>query len=179
MQQDVTHAFGQRVNDADAERILVGAECLGLGHYSTLTHCRTLVKWYAANVATPTPQYVRDLSLTGEFNTLTDDQINYVIEDEVVYMYQSPDMVAEDLHTRVVGLHTAHILKTGLSMGGNGNNGQQGPLIQAKVGQLEKRWGLAQAPQQPGDGLDTTTEYGRRCLRLLKSRFPSLRTTQP
>ena len=133
---------------------------------------------YAANVATPTPQYVRDLSLTGEFNALTDDQINYVIEDEVVYMYQSPDMVAEDLHTRVVGLHTAHILKTGLSMGGNGNNGQQGPLIQAKVGQLEKRWGLAQAPQQPGDGLDTTTEYGRRCLRLLKSRFPSLRTTQ-
>lgn len=120
----------------------------------------------------PTPQYVRELSLTGEFDALTDDQIDNVIHDEVTYMYLQ--VVPEDLYTRVVGLHTAHILATTLA-GGGGGGGQQGPLIQAKVDKLEKRWGMVQKPIQPGAGLDESTPYGRRCIRLLRSRVPAMR----
>ncbi len=127
-------------------------------------------------MAIPTPQYVRDLSLTGEFNTITDDQINYVITDEVLYMYESAVFAAADMHTRVVGLHTAHILKVALMLEGGGNQ-QVGQLVSAKVGPLEKKWGLAQQAVAPGDGLDETTQYGRRCVRLLRSYLPSVMTS--
>lgn len=125
-------------------------------------------------MAAPTPQYVRDLSLTGEFDLVTDSQINNVILDEVIYHYES--MTTEDLYTRVVGLHTAHILKLALVAEGGGGGGQ-GDLIAVKVGPLEKRFGQSQQAVVVGEGLDMTTSYGRRCLALLTARLPSVRTT--
>lgn len=118
-----------------------------------------------------TPQYVRDLSLTGQFDAIGDGPIQNVI-DRVVLLYKS--VVPEDLYVPVVGLHTAHLLVGLLAQQANGV--AQGPLASAKVDKLEKRW-AAPAVVVPGPGLDDTTSYGRECKRLLRSRLPSLRAT--
>jgi hypothetical protein len=117
------------------------------------------------------PQYVRDLSIKGEFATLTDGQIQNVI-DRVVLLYLS--LTPEDLYVPVVGLHTAHLL---VKLGAGGGGGGNGPLSSAKVGPLEKKFAVGIV--QPSDGLDATTPYGAECLRLLKSRLPAMRTSAP
>jgi len=149
---------------------LVGGE-----HASNLAAAARRVKRYDQAVAEPSPQYVRDLSITGEFATISDGAISNVI-DEVVLLYQS--MTAEDLYERVVGLHTAHILKSALTAAG-GQGGGKGALTRAKVGPLEKQYADLVKPVQPSDGLDDSTEYGRRCKRLLRSRLPAMRTSKP
>ena len=116
------------------------------------------------------PQYVRVLSIKGEFATLTDGQIQNVI-DRVVLLYLS--LTPEDLYVPVVGLHTAHLL---VKLGA-GKVGANGPLSSAKVGPLEKKFAVGIV--QPSDGLDATTPYGAECLRLLKSRLPAMRTSAP
>ncbi len=124
-------------------------------------------------MAAPTPQYVRDLSVTGEFAALTDAQITNVVE-RVVLNYKS--MTAEDLYLPVVGLHTAHLLyKLLFGPQGGGNNGQ-GPKTRVKVDKLEKQWaGPNNAQVVVGSGLDDTTPYGQECLRLLRGRLPAMR----
>lgn len=124
-------------------------------------------------MADPSPQYVRDLSLTGEFADLTDGQIQNVI-DRVVLNYAS--MTTEDVYVPIVGLHTAHLL-VGLLASTAGGGGGKGSLVSVKVGPLEKRYGAAVAPVKSSVGLDETTPYGRECLRLYRSRRPSLRAT--
>ena len=124
-------------------------------------------------MAAPTPQYVRDLSLTGEFAELTDGQVQNVI-DRVVLNYES--MTTENLYEAIVGLHTAHLL-VGLLASTPGGGGGKGSLVSVKVGPLEKRYGAAVAPVKASSGLDDTTPYGRECLRLFRSRRPSLRAT--
>ena len=126
-------------------------------------------------MAEPSPQYVRDLSITGEFATISDGAISNVI-DEVVLLYQS--MTGEDLYERVVGLHTAHILKSALTAAG-GQGGGKGAMTSARVGPLEKKFADLVKPVQLGEGLDDSTEYGRLCKRLLRSRLPAMRTSAP
>ena len=124
-----------------------------------------------------TPQYVRDLSIQGEFNALTDGQIQNVI-DRVLPLYKQ--LVPEDLYLPVTGLHTAHLIKSQLLEGGvGGGGGGGGQLIMAKVGPLEKRYAQNVVPIKPASGLDDSTSYGRECERLLRSRFPSIRTSNP
>lgn len=127
-------------------------------------------------MAEPSPQYVRDLSITGEFAAISDGVISNVIV-EVALQYLS--MTGEDMHERVLGLHTAHILKAALMAAGGGGGGGQVALTKAKVGPLEKQYGLLVKPVQPGSGLDDSTEYGRRCRALLRSRLPAMRTSAP
>ena len=124
-------------------------------------------------MADPSPQYVRDLSLTGEFADLTDGQIQNVI-DRVVLNYES--MTTENLYVPIVGLHTAHLLVGSLSSTTAGGGGKGSP-VSVKVGPLEKRYGAAVAPVKSSVGLDETTPYGRECLRLYRSRRPSVRAT--
>lgn len=127
-------------------------------------------------MADPTPQYVRDLSIVGHFALLTDGQIQNVI-DRVVLLYKQ--LTPEDLYTPVVGLHTAHIIRSQqLAGGGAGGGGQGGQLVRAKVGQLEKQY-AADKPAELGYGLDATTSYGRECERLLRSRLPAMRVGSP
>lgn len=151
------------------------ADLVGSEHADKLAAAARRVKRYDQAVAEPSPQYVRDLSITGEFATISDGAISNVIE-EVVLLYQS--LTAEDLYERVIGLHTAHILKSALTAAG-GQNGGKGALTRAKVGPLEKQFADLVKPVQLSDGLDDSTEYGRRCKRLLKSRLPAMRTSMP
>lgn len=128
---------------------------------------------YAGGVPAPTPQYVRDLSVTNEFAALSDGVIQNVI-DRVVLLYKQ--LTPEDLYTPVVGLHTAHLLKVQLMLAGGGNN-NVGQLLRAKLGPAEKQFGQDQKQVQPGAGLDDTTAYGRECERLLRSRLPAMRVS--
>lgn len=128
---------------------------------------------YAPAVAAPTPQYVRDLSLTNEFADLTDGQIQNVI-DRVVLNYAS--MTGEDVYLPIAGLHTAHLL-VGLLASTPGGGGGKGSLVSVKVGPLEKRYGAVTLPVKTSSGLDESTPYGREALRLFQARGPSIRTT--
>lgn len=126
-------------------------------------------------MAIPTPQYVRDLSLTGEFDDLTDAQIDNVSGDEVSYQYEA--MADKSYHTRAVGLHTAHILWGRLKSGGGGGGNNVGQLVRAKVGPLEKQYGQAFKQIDPTAGL-SSSQYGRDLLELLSMRL-AMRTSNP
>lgn len=128
-------------------------------------------------VPVPSPQYVRDLSLTGEFNALTDGQINNVITDEVVYHYKA--MTTEDMYARVVGLHTAHLLWQRLqSVVSGGGGGGPVVLLRAKVGPLEKQYGQAVKPFDLSNGDFAMSPYGRALEALLDTRL-SMQISSP
>ena len=58
----------------------------------------------------PSAQYVRDLSVSGEFAAVSDATIEDIRDGDVAPLYSATDVTAHTQWTRAVGLHTAHIL---------------------------------------------------------------------
>jgi len=122
-------------------------------------------------VALPTVQAVKDTSLTGQFNALSDAAIGRAI-DEAALHYGSISGEAE--HETIVALHAAHILAVQVAAE---QGGGQGPLSHVSLGPASKSWAVGQV--QPGPGVDDTTPYGRRLRGLLATLLPAVRTPRP
>lgn len=122
-------------------------------------------------MALPTVQTVKDTSLTGQFDDLSDAAIGRAI-DEAALHYVT--IAGETEHETIVALHAAHILAVQLAAESGGG---QGPLSSVSLGPASKSWAVAQV--QPGSGVDDTTPYGRRLRGLLATLLPAVRTPRP
>ena len=122
-------------------------------------------------MALPTVQTVKDTSLTGQFDELSDAAIGRAV-DEAALHYGTISGEAE--HETIVALHAAHILAVQAAAE---QGGGQGPLSSVSLGPASKSWAVAQV--KPGPGVDDTTPYGRRLRGLLATLLPAVRTPRP
>lgn len=122
-------------------------------------------------MALPTPQFVRDLSLSGQFAALSDTQIGRAI-DEAALHYGS--IAGEAEYEQIVGLHAAHILASQAAAEQGGN---QGPLSSVSLGPASKSFAVKAIDL--GGGADLSTPYGRRLVGLLATLLPAVRTPRP
>lgn len=122
-------------------------------------------------MALPTVQQVKDTSLTGQFNSLSDGVIQAAI-DEAALHYGT--IAGEVEYPTIVALHAAHILAVQQAVESGGN---QGPVSSYRLGPAAKSFAVKAV--DPGSGVDNTTPYGRRLLGLLATLLPAVRTPRP
>lgn len=139
--------------------------------------------WYTARMAKvlPTPQQVRDLSLSGEFNAIGDPVIVDIRDGDVVPLYSAADVPDHTQWTRAVALHTAHILHIQIKL--ENANGDWGALAATTsralqgVGSRGKAVGALNPGDIADDYLQIPTPYSMRLKRILKTFPVSVHTT--
>ena len=128
----------------------------------------------------PTPQQVRDTSISGEFAAVTDPVIIGIRDDEVAPLYSASDVVLHSQWTTVVALHTAHILHVLLAVENAGGNwGVLGAVASYALQGVGTR-GYAVGALNPADAVDLMkipSVYNMRLQRILKTFPPSVHTT--
>ena len=128
----------------------------------------------------PSPDYVRNLSISGEFAAVTDSTIIDLRDEEVAPLYSAQDVQTHTQWTRVVGLHVAHILHVLLKL--EAANGDWGALAATSnralqgVGSRGKAVGSLN-PEDVNDLLKIPSAYNARLQPLLDTFPPSLFTT--
>jgi hypothetical protein len=122
-------------------------------------------------MALPTPDVVRDKSLTDQFGALSDGQVQGAI-DEAALHYGSIAGIAD--YETIVALHAAHILAVQQSLESGGG---VGPLQSVSLGPASKTWAVENIVA--GAGVDESTPYGRRLVGLLRTLLPAVRTPRP
>lgn len=128
----------------------------------------------------PTPQQVRDLSVSGEFALVTDAAIIDIRDGDVAPLYLAPDVPQHTQWTRAVALHTAHILHVQAKLEGAG--GDWGVLAATASRALQGVGSRARAvgALNPADAIDymkVPSIYLMRLTRILVTFPPSIHTT--
>jgi hypothetical protein len=128
----------------------------------------------------PTPQEVRDLSISGEFALVTDATIIDIRDAEAAPVYAAEDVTAHTQWTRVVALHTAHILHVLLKIENAGGNWGVLAGVSSRALQGVGSRGYAVGALNPADLADLMkipSPYLARLNRILETFPPSVHTT--
>ena len=128
----------------------------------------------------PTPQEVRDLSISGEFNAVADGPIIALRDNVIAPLYSASDVTEHTQWTSVVAYHVAHYLHIKLVLENNGGDigalaGTSAKALQG-VGSRGKAIG-ALNPADMVDWLKIPSAYLGPLLSMRETLPPSVHTT--